>query len=94
MQKRLMQKGLMSLTCYQRQLRNFWLAEFLIPSSLEAKKVRQREEGRENANAKNSFLPEIISNRQRKKKKKKESMGKPQAISIQVVYGENTISVH
>lgn len=34
----------------------------------EAKRVRQREEGRENANAKNSFLPEIIPNRQEKKK--------------------------
>lgn len=34
----------------------------------EAKRVRQREEGRENVNAKNSFLPEIIPNRQKKKR--------------------------
>lgn len=82
-----LQKGLMSLMCFQRQLRNLWLAEFLTPSSSQAEQRGLDSERRGNANANNSFLPEIISNRQGEKK---EPVGKPQGISIQVVYGEST----
>lgn len=48
-----LQKGLMSLSCFQKLLGSFWLAEFLTPSSLqaEAKRARQAGEGKENANA-------------------------------------------
>lgn len=66
-----LQKGLMSLTCFWKPLGSFWLAEFLTPSSLqaEAKRVRQAGEGRENANVKNSSLPENISKQRERKKK-------------------------
>ena len=60
----------MSLTCFQKQLRSFWLTEFLTPSSLqaEAKKGRQAGEGRESANVKNTSLPEKVSKQTEKKK--------------------------
>lgn len=64
-----LQKGLMSLTCFQRPLRRFWLTEFLTPSSLqaEAKSVRQVGEGRENAKGKNPSLPKHMSKQAGKK---------------------------
>lgn len=67
-----LQKGLMRLTCFWKPLGSFWLAEFLTPSSLqaEAKRVRQAGEGRENANVKNSSLPENISKQTERKNNK------------------------
>lgn len=87
-----LQKGLMSLTCFQKQLGNFWLAEFHIPSSLQ----KQRELDSERRGEKMQMLKIHFCQKSypTDRKKKKEPVGKPQAISIQVVYGESTRSAH